>query len=1069
MLTIYRASAGAGKTHKLTGEYLALLFAEAKDAYRHILAVTFTNKATDEMKSRIVEELYALASGGKSGYVDLLCGAGRTTEEEVRSRAAKILADILHDYSAFNISTIDRFFQQTMRAFAREIGLQGGYEIEMDSTAVLSAAVDAMMANLDKAENKALLGWLIMFAENKMTENGKWNFRRDIMKLGEELFNESYRAAGDEAKADISNKNVLEEYRNAVFSVIRSTEAEARRLGEEGENIIKQYGLRATDFKWGRTSPMLKFGRMTRGEVEEPTERFIGFADNPEGLYTASKTSPEIKEAILRAFSGGLNDCIKRVISFHEDLTTYNTAKAIAQNSYTLGILTDISREIAAYRREKNVMMIADTTELLGKVIGGSDAPFIYEKTGTRVDHFMIDEFQDTSGMQWRNFRPLLEESLSRGKANLIVGDVKQSIYRFRNSDWTLLEGQVQEDFRRDEVREETLADNWRSARNIVEFNNAVFTALPAVLQGIYNDKLLSSSLSDTQRKAYSGKIVSVYRGSCQQVPPPFLGKDGHVRVEFLDKDGWMDASLERLPGVIEQLQDKGYEPRDIAVLVRKNKEGAMVADRLLTYKKEHPDSPYRYDIISGDSLFISNSPAIRFIVAVLRHLEKPEDEFCRQLMKYAYRVMKITSESDDVFSVDTSAAAFPEETLSRLKALSHRSLYELTEGITHLFSGDIRESEQVFIRAFLDMVSEFARKGSADTGRFLEWWDETGSGKTITTPDDQNAIRIITIHKSKGLGFKAVVIPFADWNADNSSVILWCRPKVAPFDRLHLVPVNYTKELPNTIFADDYFHERLHAFVDNLNALYVAFTRAKEELIVFAPKTDSVGTMAGALRKALGTNEHATADDVPLIPLSESFSGDVFELGSDWHPSCQSPRENATEEIAMKPVAAVSPDERLQLRLHGKGFFFDDTRRRRGTLMHEVLSRIRTRGDIPAAVESYHLSGVISTDEATTLTSRLNSLLSTPEVAPWYDGSSRVLNEVDILFGKEGISRRPDRVMITGDRVVVVDYKFGEQQEKRHRSQVRDYINLIRRMGYSNVEGHIWYVALGIRLTIDG
>lgn len=1058
MLTIYRASAGAGKTHRLTGEYLALLFAGAKDAYRHVLAVTFTNKATDEMKSRIVEELFALSSGGKSGYVGRLCKAGGTTEEEVRSRAGQILADILHDYPAFNISTIDRFFQQIMRAFAREIGLQGGYEIEMDSKAVLSAAVDAMMANLDKTENKALLSWLIMFAENNMTESGKWDFRSKIKKLGEELFRESYRAADDEARADIDNKKKLEEYRDTVFSVIRRTEAEARRLGEEGENIMKQYGLEATDFKGGETrSPLLKFRRMANGEMKEPNKTFTELADNPEGFY-AAKAAPEIKDAIIRAFHGGLNDCVKRVISFFGDLTAYNTAKAIASHFYTLGILTDISREIAAYRRDKNVMMIADTSELLGKVIGGNDTPFVYEKTGTRVDHFMIDEFQDTSGMQWHNFRPLVAESLSKGKANLIVGDVKQSIYRFRNSDWTLLEGQVQQDFRDDEVREETLAENWRSARNIVEFNNAVFTALPAVLQDVYNGKLLSSSLSEAQRKAYSGKIVSLYRGSCQQVPPPFREKDGHVRVEFLEgkiKNEWQAVALDRLPGTIEQLQDKGYEPRDIAVLVRRNSEGAMVADRLLSFKKEHPESPYRYDIISNESLYVGSSSAVRFIVAVVRHLQRPEDELCRQLMKYSYRVMK--TESEDVFSVDTSAAVLPEETLSRLKALSHRSLYELTEGIARLFSGDIRESEQVFIQAFLDTVSEFARKENADPGRFLEWWDETGHKKTITTPDDQNAIRILTIHKSKGLGFKAVVIPFADWSVDNgNNVILWCRPDVAPFDSLHLVPVSYGLNLQNTIFANDYFHERLQAFVDNLNALYVAFTRAKEELIVFAPRTDSGSTMAGALWKALDTKE------------SETFGG-IFELGGGWHPSGHNPRENAPEEIAMKPVSAVSPDERLHLRLHGRGFSFDDTRRKHGTLMHEVLSHIRTRDDIPAAVEGYRLSGVVSTDEATALASRLDNLLDMPEVAPWYDGSARVLNEVDILFGKEGISRRPDRVMIAGDRVIVVDYKFGERQDKHHQSQVRNYMNLIRRMGYGKVEGHLWYVELGILLPIDG
>ena len=1068
MLTVYRASAGAGKTHKLTGEYLTLLFT-GPGAFRRILAVTFTNKATDEMKTRIVDELYNLASGRKSDYVELLKSAYSLTEIQVRKQAAQILIDILHDYSAFNISTIDRFFQQTMRAFTREIGLQGGYGIEMDQELVLTTAIDNLLSDLEKPESKDLLGWLLRFAEDKIESGGEWNLRKDIMALSREVFKESYKAFSEAVGRDIEDKKALEDYKNELYGIIRSVEATAKELGERGLAILNKYGLKVTDFKGGSRSPLTLLDRLVQGEMKEPSATFIGLADNLDGCFTKT-VSLGTRQIIGCAFEDGLNDCIKGIISLFGNLTAYNTAREIVRYYYTLGILTDVSRQIAAYREEKNVMLIADTTELLSKVIEGSDAPFIYEKTGTHVDHYMIDEFQDTSGMQWNNFRPLIEESLAHSRDNLIVGDVKQSIYRFRNSDWKLLDEQVQADFSPEVVHEETLKDNWRSCRNIVEFNNALFTTLPGVLQAVYNEALSVSSLSEEQRAFFFTKIMSAYDKSFQQVPPPFMQKDGHVRIEFLSGDNekdWKEEALGRLPGVLEKLQDNGYALKDIAILVRTNQEGAQVADTLLAYKEEHPSNRYNYDIISDEALFVSGSTAVRFMVSLLRYLKNPEDRTNEQIALYSYQVLK------GRFGVETPA--FPPEVVSVLQILSRQSLYEITEGLFRLFADDFPENEQVFVQAFLDMES-------ADLNRFLKWWDETGCRKTIATPDGQNAIRILTVHKSKGLGFKVVIIPFGDWEIDHKPtkpVILWCHPEEKPFDRLHLVPVRYGQSLGKTIFAGDYFKERLHAFIDNLNTLYVAFTRSKDELIVFSPRpkkmkdatgeVEKISTLTDALWAGLRTDMPDTREGEKLISLPAAFDTGtgVFELGDWWHPVAK--EENGDiQEIGMARLSSISPDDRLQLRLHGKGYFFDNARRKHGALMHEVLSRIRTRKDIPQSVERYHQEGVIDKEEAIALVARLEELLNLPEAASWYDGTARVLNEVDILFGK-GLSKRPDRVMITGNRVVVVDYKFGEHADQRYHSQVRNYLKLIRQMGYDEVEGFLWYVELNKIEAVKG
>lgn len=1074
MLTVYRASAGAGKTHRLTGEYLTLLFS-SPGAFRRILAVTFTNKATDEMKSRIVSELYNLASDRRSDYADLLGTVYALSEKQVREQAGKILVEILHDYSAFNISTIDRFFQQTMRAFTREIGLQGGYGIEMDQELVLTSAVDTLLAGLEKPESKELLGWLLRFAEDKIENGGEWNLRRDIMALSREVFKESYKAFSDDVGKDIADKNALEAYKNELYKIIRSVEANAKELGERGLAILNKYALKQEDFSRGNITVSL-FDKLAQGEMKTPNATFCNLADNVEACF--KKTTPAgTRQIISCAFEDGLNECIKSIIFLFGNLTAYNTAREIVRYYYTLGILTDVSRQIAAYREEKNVMLIADTTELLNKVIGGSEAPFIYEKTGTRVDHYMIDEFQDTSGMQWNNFRPLIEESLAHNRDNLIVGDVKQSIYRFRNSDWKLLDRQVKNDFTPEMLREETLKDNWRSCRNIVVFNNALFTTLPGVLQSLYNETLETSSLNEKQQASYLTKIMSAYDKSYQQVPPPFQLKSGHVKVEFLsgdDQKDWKMQALERLPGLLEQLQENGYALKDIAILVRTNQEGAHVADTLLTYKEEHPSDRYKYDIISDEALFVSGSTAVRFIVSLLRYLRNPDDETNKQIAQYSYLVLN--------GKFGNGEHAFPPEIKVALEALSRQSLYEITEGLFRLFASEFPDNEQVFVQAFLDMVSEYTQKESADLNRFLKWWDETGYRKTISTPDAQNAIRILTVHKSKGLGFKVVIIPFGDWEIDHKPtkpVILWCHPAEKPFDRLHLVPVRYGQGLGNTIFAEDYFRERLHAFIDNLNTLYVAFTRSKEELIVFSPRpkkineesgeVEKITSMGDALWAGLHTPVADTREGEKLIPLQDSFDTreGVFELGDWWHPE-EKKEKGEVDEIEMARISSISPDDRLQLRLHGKGFFFDNMQRKHGALMHEVLSRIRTSQDIPAAVEAYRLSGVIDRKESGALIARLKDLLGAPGVASWYDGSARVLNEVDILFGK-GLSRRPDRVMITADRVIVVDYKFGEHPDKRYHSQVRNYLKLIREMGYEEVEGYLWYVELNKIEVVKG
>ncbi|MDR0537772.1 MAG: UvrD-helicase domain-containing protein [Tannerellaceae bacterium] len=1047
MLTIYRASAGAGKTHRLTGEYLKLLFT-AVTAYRHILAVTFTNKATDEMKGRIIEELHKLSTNRKSQHLTELAEACSLNEQQIRIKAKAILTAILHDYGSFNISTIDRFFQQTMRAFSREIGMQGGYTIEMDQDLVLSEAVDNMLVELGRSNSRELLEWLLRFSMDRIESGAGWNPRADIISLGKELFKENYRTHSQDVSKDIEDKKALEAYKNELYTLAHKYEAKAKQLGEDAMNIMKRHGLAPSDFVKKSVSPLQLFKRMAEGEMKEPTKTFVALADNIEGWY-AKKDGADLIARIENAYSDGLNRLVKETIDFHDNLTDYRTAREILRFYYTLGILTDVSNQIAAYRTEKNILLIADTTELLSRIIDGSDTPFIYERTGTRIDHYMIDEFQDTSRMQWTNFRPLLAESLAHGQDNLVVGDVKQSIYRFRNSDWSLLDEQIQKDFRIDQVAEETLEENWRSAREIVMFNNFLFQTAPAILQDNYNIDLEESSLNAEEKSRFGKRIVHAYKRSAQSIPAPLQNTTGHVAMEFLPDDDtdWREEATRRLPTMLEHLQDNGYEPKDIAILVRTNREAAMIANALLVYKEEHPSEHYKYDIISDDALFVGNSSAVRFLISMLRHLNAPASSACRQMAVFAYSYL-----SGNV-AAGQRMDNFPNNIQDELNVLSKYALYETVEALLRLFADCISDNEQVFVQAFLDMTLEFGQRENADTERFLAWWDNTGTSKTIATPDGQNAVRILTIHKSKGLGFKAVIIPFCEWEIDHrptGNVILWCRPAdQAPFDRLRAVPLKYSANLANTHFAADYFEERLQAAIDNLNTLYVAFTRAKEELLVMAPRKTKLNSVAGLLLATLqhGNNPAMNPDDA------------IYERGTTTPLHQASAKPVDVEEIPMSKLQSVSAHDRLRLRLNYQRFA-GEAERRHGTRMHEILSRIHTLDDITHAIETCRLNGFISTDEAGAMAAELNRLLRLPEVAEWFDGSYKVMNEAEILSAPAA-THRPDRVMIKNDAVTVIDYKFGALEAPQHLTQVRNYIELIRRMGYADVKGFLWYVSL--------
>ena len=888
MLNIYRASAGSGKTYRLTQDYIHLLFDPQRErAHRRILAVTFTNKATDEMKTRILKELHALSQGEKSEYRAGLMLKFRLDDEAVNHRAKHILTTILHDYSSFSISTIDRFFQQVIRSFARDIGVHGGYNLELDNSSTLEQSVDNLFLDLSKHENKQLLQWLTSYAEERIEQSENWNMRGNIMELGKEIFKESYQHKAEDTNRKLHEREFLTNYRKSLREIKTAFEAKMKQTATDGLNIMARNGLTHDDFSYKTTNTLEK---LLKGKLEI-SDRFISFANDVSNCYTKSKPQ-DIKNAIETAYQAGLQKCFIQLVElFQLEIVTYNSALMVLKHINTLGILSDLAVQIKKLTDEQNTMLISDSNMLLNKIIDNSDTPFVYEKTGIQIDHFMIDEFQDTSILQWKNFHPLISNSLSAGKFNLVVGDVKQSIYRWRNSDWKLLDEQILTDFRAEQIHEENLETNWRSDKNIIDFNNSFFFRAAQLLQSKLNENLQAALLIYPELEALTHKIEHAYANIKQQTSPK--AATGRVEVSFIprdeNEDGWKAESLNRLPAMLEDLQNRGYRPADICILVRKNEEEQQVIHKLLNYKTtSEAKIGICYDIMGNEGLLIGAAASVRFVLGILQLFVNPADSIQQTIVNYEYARGKQNKSENEALNACFSITVSPENVFSTvftneenvtLKQVQHSSLYDMVEQIISLFGVGTWHNEAVFVQAFQDVVFRYTTGKTADLNSFLIWWKKNGAKQCISTPDNQSAMRIMTVHKSKGLDFKVVIMPFCEWDLDSRMRnILWCEPTIAPFNELPLLPIEYGSKLGHSIFAVNYFDEQMHLFIDSLNVAYVAFTRAKNELICMAPapkkeveSLDKINSLSALLTACFSV---ATAGlDTGIISLTSAFN----------------------------------------------------------------------------------------------------------------------------------------------------------------------------------------------------
>ncbi len=1074
MLTIYKASAGSGKTFQLVVEYLKLLLLNPYN-YKHILAVTFTNKATNEMKSRILEQLYLLAKEENTKYLETLKNELNLQEEDIRQKSRQILKNILHDYNRFSINTIDSFTQRVIKAFNRELGIAPNFALELDNSLILEEAVDQMLAKID--HDKKLLDWLVKFSEEKITENQSQRIEEDIKSLGQELFKEKFQLFFPETTDSVYSRENLNTFKKELGKIISVFESTLKKKGKEALQIIENAGFSVDDFSYKSTGVAGYFLSLSDGKTKEPGARILNAEESIEKWFAKNHQQ---KTELQSLVENQLRPLLIEVLNFYRNQSIqYFSAVAVNNQLRMLGILTDLKEEIKILLHEKGMLQLSDSNLLLSKIIGESDSPFIYEKIGNFFKYFMLDEFQDTSALQWKNFKPLIANSLSEGNKNLLVGDVKQSIYRWRNSDWNILAEQVDSDFPNFIPETKTLSKNWRSDKNIIDFNNSVIEHLRAAFE-IH----LFPSSNDEDWDILREKFAKVYSDFKQEPGKNSAGKKGYVKVNFLEEDNFQENSVELLIEQVKELQDKGFEASDIAILIRTNKEGTQIIGKFLSAAKDEENKNYNLSVLSNESLFLHASRSVLFVMLIVEWLIDSENKITKaailnlwetsikpELKKkgisfsVAQQTLNFTQAPQDRWQLEKDFEnSFEREIGLRLNILKKKILLNsldetLTEICSH-FQLFKQASELPFLQTLIDKAGEIKTSISNDLSNFLFWWNEKGFKTSVSVNDEIDSIRLLTVHKSKGLEFKAVLIPFLNWKTSwsgNLAPTLWCNSNAEPFNKFPLLPVKANKILENTIFKKDYLEEQTNTFIDTLNLLYVAFTRAESVLEINCINTQNTGKSVNSLLK----------ESLQLMSLKEPFDScwqnneTTFEFG-ELNP-IQQKEEKESNLILIKNYEFNNFSEKIKLRFNGEDFLVSDKQNKsvknKGKIIHEILSAIETEKDLERACEQAVFEGRIDEKERFEIQQELLDSIKNPQVKDWFDGSWRTINERSLLTSTKIL--RPDRIMVSEKKAIVVDYKTGEQKSEKYNSQVKRYAKTLKETGFEKVEGYLWYVAL--------
>ncbi|MBT0812643.1 UvrD-helicase domain-containing protein [Litoribacter ruber] len=1056
---IYKSSAGSGKTYTLTKEYLKLALAQPY-AFKSILAVTFTNKATQEMKERILEVLSRMKREirPKEDLDATLLAHFQITPLELQDRARQTLLAILHDYGSFSVSTIDSFFQKVVRSFAREIDLQAKFDVELDQDAVLSRVVDRIITKV--MDDELLHKWLVDYAQEQVQEGKSWDIRKGIQGLGKQLFQEGFKQYQGDIKRFLADPQNVQDLKSFIQQQRKKLLDYCCELKEEATRIRTEYGLEWTDYSGGGRSFAKRFEDLGAKPCPVPalTDAQMKMVDNPEGW--ATKTSKN-KDLIEASFHAGLG----RIISEFGTLTrSWNTLEAVRKNFYVYGIFKNLLDELIELKNDENILLISDANDFLKEITKENDAPFIYEKVGNQYQHFLIDEFQDTSGFQWESFKPLLENSLAENKTNLLVGDVKQSIYRWRGGELRLLLEEVERQIGEEKIRVENLETNYRSLPNIINFNNTVFTQLNKLLQGTLSEKygeeaagILAKAYADVEQKVSDRKSAAAFKGK--------------VRMEFIQEDkdaeeGGCEAQmLQKLPQVVMELQDRGYALKDIAFLVRRKSEGERIVHTMMQAAEDFSD--YRFDVLSDEAMYLGQASSVKALVAGMKYIFDTGDRVSYTSMWYFRGVIFGESVSHELFSITELPATLEEKAkqlADRIPQFLQMPLSEMLEELIQILDLAKAGKEKAYISGFKEAVFDYVGKNRADLAGFLEWWEENQQKRTVKIPENHDAMRILTIHKSKGLQYKVVLMPYLDWTIFDTTKdnILW-----SPFELEGLpstiIPLSLKKELANSAFEQVYASEEIMAYLDTLNMVYVALTRAEEVFWSFTAYKD---TSKSKSLNALGINLQLLLEQCnsvnAAVNLPTYFDGEskVFEFG-EWGEKIISPTiKTVPTDLRWDytPWQELLKVRELDQNLEGSDVL--DQKRKYGLLIHRLLEHSKTREEANQWVDSFMFEGEITQDEKVILQKQLEVLFEQELFRSWFGGNGVLLAEQGIIL-PGGEQKRPDRVILRENLAVIVDFKTGEEK-KYYKNQVQDYMELVSEITKLPAKGYLCYLESG-------
>ncbi|MBP1613465.1 MAG: ATP-dependent helicase [Bacteroidetes bacterium] len=1046
-LLVYKASAGSGKTFTLAVEYIKLLILNPM-AYRQILAVTFTNKATAEMKERILSQLYGIwtKDEGSNAYLLRICSETNKTEEEASEAAGKALNYMLHDYSRFRVETIDSFFQSVMRNLARELELSPNLNIELNNAEVLSNAVDSMIEKL--GPTSPMLAWLLDYINERIADDKRWNVADEVKSFGRNIFDEGYIEKGEGLRQRLKNPNTIKDYRRQLDEMLKEALEQMKSFYDQFEGELDGHALNADDLKGGSRGIGSYFRKLNNGILGDDIRNATVEKCIEDEKNWAAKTSLRYGD-ILSLASSSLIPLLKDAEEFRtRNNGIVNSCRLSMQHLNKVQLLAGIDEEVRELNRENNRFLLSDTNALLHRLVKDGDSSFVFEKIGTNIRNVMIDEFQDTSRMQWNNFKLLLLEGLSQGADSLIVGDVKQSIYRWRNGDWGILNG-LNGYIGPFPIRKETLKINRRSETNIIRFNNRIFKAAVDYLNEIYKSQL------NTDCEALQRAYADVEQES------PRKEDKGYIKVSFLEPDeehNYTEQTLISLGEEVERLLSSGIRMNNIAILVRKNKNIPQIADYF--------DKELQCKVVSDEAFRLDASLSICMMIDALRYLSNPENKIAAAQLAVSYQTEIVKEETDiNTILLHTAEEFLPQTFLDKKDILHLMPLYEVLEELFSIFEMNRITQQDAYLFAFFDAVTDYVQSNSSDTDAFIRFWEETLCSKTIPS-GEIDGIRIFSIHKSKGLEFHTVLLPFCDWKLENetNNQLVWCVPTAAPFDGLDIVPINYSSQMAESVYKDDYLQERLQLWVDNLNLLYVAFTRAGKNLIVWSKKGQR-GTISDLLLNTL-----------PQVAAQSDTEWDE-EIPYEYGKLCPSEEEKANKETnkllqrpEKRPVMMESMRHDIEFRQSNrsadfiKGIDEEESESRfidHGKLLHTLFSAIETEADIEVAIERLVFEGIIGSHETEEEIRRLTlKAFTQPQIRNWYSGDWRLFNECAIIYKEKGIlqTRRPDRVMMKNEEVVVVDFKFGKQN-KKYNEQVQGYMSLLAKMKYTHISGYLWYV----------